>query len=243
MIVIHQMKAAGSSLVAGLCRDFGLVERPGDAFRPTINSLNAKKDQLREELLKLQGGDKPVASFHLHPTKEILEIFESDQIKAIVLLRNPLDSYNALSRHTTPDNRFKRSHAALRDHRESALERLVEFNRNWRTLKDNDGLLFLRFEDVISDYQQIIERVSAFYGIEPLESGQSGKALPKVRFTGHGGTGPTELTKADEPTFRYQDFRTKKFFYRRLGETFPRLYRLKQRWKTARRHFLSRIKP
>ena len=202
MVIFHQLKSAGTSLVYSLSRDLGVgtwIDSTNPKTRKSIK--NCRGRELFRELKKFESPHSIVASFHLHPTREVLDFIKTSRLRALVLLRNPIASRQAMDRHREIDNSFKGANQAYKGN--DALLVLEEFNRNYRTLVDADHLLFVSFEDVVYDYRAVFHRVARFYDLNRVSVAGD---LEKKRFSGEGikdSLGRTDLSKTSSPTFRF----------------------------------------
>ena len=229
MILIHQVKSGGSSLKYGLCRDLSMTEYVAPENRPTVTARNSSTSKVIRDLRPFAKDKKIIRGVHLHPTLEVLTAFESEGIKAVVLLRNPYDSFEAAKRHRTTDNQVKRAHQLYRRSGEDALEQLIEFNQNWRTLVGSEQLLFISFDQVVESYPEVVEKIGNFYEI-PIQ--ETEMTLPKVRYTGVGGGSKTDLSATTEPTNRFSSYNKRKAFARYFFERAPLFFNL---CRTSRR--------
>ena len=232
MILIHQIKSGGSSLKHGLCRDLGITEYTPPENRPTVTARNSNTSKVIRDLRPFANNTKIIRGVHLHPTPEVLSAFKSEGIKAVVLLRNPYDSFEAAKRHRTTDNQAKRAHQLYRRSGENALEQLVEFNQNWRTLVGLDQLLFISFDQVTGNYPEVVKKIADFYEISIQETEMP---LPKIRYTGVGGGRKTDLSATIAPTNRFSSYKKRKAFARHFFEGAPLFFNLCRIFRCLRR--------
>lgn len=196
MILVHQRKSAGSSLMRGLAADLGLEVA---TVRATI--FNARGERLFRELRRFEPADAPVASFHLHPTRRTFEWVRGERVRAVVLLRDPRGSFDALYRHRHLDGTDAGPNVVATYAEPLAI--LEEFNHTWRCLADRDHLLFLSYDEVVGDYPSVLAKVARFYDRAPREGGE----LPKVRYSGardRSGETPTDLSPTTGPRFEHE---------------------------------------
>ena len=232
MILIHQIKSGGSSLKYGLCRDLGITEYVPPENRPTVTARNASTSKVISDLRPFADNKEIIRGVHLHPTLDVLAAFKSEGIKAVVLLRNPYDSFEAAKRHRTTDNQVKRAHQIYRRSGENALDQLIEFNQNWRTLVGSEQLLFISFDQVVESYPEVVKKIAQFYGIKALETEMP---LPRVRYTGVGGGKKTDLGATLAPTSRFSNYNKRKAFARNVFERVPLLFSFSRISRSLRR--------
>jgi len=228
MILIHQVKSGGSSLKAGLVRDLNMTEYKDSEHRPTITARNSKPEKLMYELRPFAEDKKAIRGVHLHPTQTVINIFKNEGIKSVVLLRNPYDSFEAAKRHRTTDNQKKRVHQIYRRFGEDALEQLVEFNHNWRTLVGLNQCLFISFDEVIENYPEVIRKIANFYDM-PLPDTRL--PLPKVRYSGAGGGRPTDLSATNGLTEKFHPYNKRKALTHAFFEHVPAAFRFSGKCK------------
>ena len=220
MIIIHQRKSAGSALLSSLSRDLN-VPIGNDK---SINPINAYGRKLYNEIESYEGVKKPIASFHWHPTEKILNWMESWGGKAIILLRDPESSNDAIYRHRELGNNFVSINRAYEgdylSKRLNSLECLREFNHNWRTLSGKNNLLFIKYDEVVADYSSVLKKVCIFYDI--FDKDIITKPLEKVRYSGFLYKKPqfTDLSKTKAPFFNcyVDDFNLMYFLIRKRKE-------------------------
>ena len=227
MVIFHQRKSAGTSLVYSLARDFGVetwIDSTSPKTRKTIRNCRGK--ELFRELKKFESPDTVVASFHLHPTREVLDFIKDSKFRAVVLLRNPKPSSEAMQRHREIDNSFKWSNGAYGE--QDPLPVLEEFNCNYRTLVGASHLFFISFEDVVSQYDAVLQGIARFYGIPEI---QPRGYISKKRYSGEGvktidSCQKTDLTKIEKPHFCFNpDFKFNAYLTRVRWSYFPFLPR------------------
>lgn len=221
MIIIHQRKSAGSALLSSLSRDLNV---PIGNDKSSISPINAYGRELYNEIESYEGVKEPITSFHLHPTEKILNWMESWGGKAIILLRDPESSNDALSRHREVGNNFVSINRAYEgdylSKRLNSLECLREFNHNWRTLSEKNNLLFIKYDEVVADYSSVLKKVCIFYDI--FDKDIITKPLEKVRYSGFLYKKPqfTDLSKTRAPFFNcyVDDFNLMYFLIRKRKE-------------------------
>jgi len=210
--------------VASLSRDLGILSRD-QAEKPQIpiSPGNAYGKELYSKIESYEDFSKPIASFHFHPTNNHLNWMKSWGGKAVVLLRDPKSSFESLSRHREVDNSFKQPNLAYKSKNLDGMAVLLEFNRNWRTLREYNNLLFLSYDEVVGDYPKVFERICEFYDYHSSSIDEI-QPLEKVRFSGHRSEKEviTDLSKIDTPTFDYDpDFTWLVFFARKSNSSLP----------------------
>jgi len=226
MLIIHQRKSAGTALISALTRDLGCVDWAVLPERQRrINIFTAVGPALQANLDRFAASRAYLRSVHLHPSASNLAWAEASPHRMVVLLRNPQQSYEALFRHRERSNAQVQVNRAAT--KANALERLFEFNRNWRTLASCDHLLFVSYEDVVCAYPETLKAITDFWGFD-LPAGWQQLGLPKVRYSGiapaHGDA--TDLSPTREPDFSVgaADFRPPQWALRKLKEGLDRLW-------------------
>lgn len=160
MLIIHQRKSAGTSLVHTLANVLG--NKVEESVKVTV--MNTKGKPLFRFLSDYISRESPIKSIHLHPTKENMDWIRDNDIKCVILLRNPADSYQALKRHRDVDNVFRDANSTIYYKKSEAI--LEEFHYNWLCLRDKPNILIVFFEDLVTNPNNEIQRILDFYEYE-----------------------------------------------------------------------------
>lgn len=161
MLIIHQRKSAGTSLVHTLSKV--LATDIEDSVKVTV--MNTRGKALFDFLSCYLSPKSRIKSVHLHPTRANMNWVKDNQVKCVILLRNPADSFRALKRHREVDNVFLESNSAIYYKDSAAI--LEEFYFNWLCLKDEPNVLIVFFEDLVLDPSFEIKRILSFYDYDP----------------------------------------------------------------------------
>lgn len=207
MIIIHQPKSAGSSLTIALSQVLNVPLYIPPKSPPPKTQRNCHPEEFIEDLVRYASASTPIRSTHAHPTSDLMKAFSETGIPAVVLLRNPVDSFEAMKRHRGIDNKNRGSHQVLRRARQNALAQMEEYHNNWRTLVGSPSLLFISFEQVVNFPSETIGKIAGFYGIEITNIVSE---LPRARYTGVGGKNTTDLTKTNCSTFQFNPYSWRK---------------------------------
>tara|TARA_B100000963_G_C22639697_1_gene679748 strand:- start:4753 stop:5442 length:690 start_codon:yes stop_codon:yes gene_type:complete len=156
MLIIHQRKSAGTSLIHTLAREMDL-----EVAEQKISQLNAKDNKLHKFLEKFEKIDSQIMSTHMHPTKKNMEWVISKNIKCVILLRNPKDSYEALYRHREENNEFLDVNVLAKKREPHKI--LEEFYHNWGSLRHNKNILIIFYEELIFSANDVFDRIFAHY--------------------------------------------------------------------------------
>lgn len=188
MIIFSMRKSAGSALATSMAELLSVPrwDQASNSGR-RITPKNSFGRRLHREILRFQEVDMPVMATHLHPTVSVINFVRRTRPKAVVLVRDPARSCEALKRHREIDNKERHENFSYRKYRDPK-EVLDEFLQNWLFCLDQENLLFITFDQLIHDYASVLTRMERHYEIELPHKP---KALPKHRFTGVG--------KRDEP--------------------------------------------
>ena len=193
MLIIHQRKSAGTSLLYTLSSLLEVEIDPGPDYDTYKNKQ--KRFSYFESLVDAK---TPIVAFHLHPTKDNYNWVVNNRIKCLILLRNPENSYEAMFRHASLDGKI------LGTNSNNSKAALYEFYNNWLSLKDLDHVCMVFFEKLVQNNQLVVNEIIEFYDLDLKGKSVS---LQKKRFTGVGLTENLALNhthKAIGPlTFKY----------------------------------------
>jgi hypothetical protein len=172
MLIIHQRKSAGTSLLYTLK---SLLEVK-IATPPSYKTYNNRQKRFNyfEQLLDPK---EPIISYHLHPTKDNYNWVVNNRIRCLILLRNPEKSFQAMQRHVSLDG--SKGHT----NKGSSEAAICEFYNNWLSLKDLDHIYIVHFEELIQNDNLVINEILDFYNLD-LEC--KNVSLQKKRYTGVG---------------------------------------------------------
>lgn len=197
MLIIHQRKSAGTSLLFTLASLLEVEIAPS----PNHKTYNDKQKRFSyfESLLDAKA---PILSYHLHPTKDNYNWVINNRIKCIILLRNPEKSFEAMSRHISLDGK------TVGVNKGSSKDAIYEFYNNWLSLKDLDHVCMVYFENLIQNDSLVIKEICDFYDLELQHKNVS---LQKKRYTGIGLKENVALSQSPKafssPTFKYNPHR------------------------------------
>ena len=211
MLIIHQRKSAGTSLIFTLSKILGV----GIDSERKISIFNSRGKRLHNYLKSFVDVESPIKSVHLHPTESNFKWIDESRIKCVVLLRTPSAAWEALARHREIDNSSKRVNNAF--NYEKSKEIMNEFYANWDLLSNRDHICMIKFEDLIENPKEAMAKILNFYEVErPFED----LNFAKKRYSGKKRNQDEIkfIRKSDEPTFNFDpDYRPKSIFKRVIG--------------------------
>jgi len=196
MILIHQRKSAGTSLMYTLSKVLGVEI---DTNR-SLAYRNTRGERLFNYLLDRIDSTAPIVSIHLHPTEMNYNWIVDNKIKCVILLRNPHSSYEALYRHLEEDNSRVGPNGKI--YFKDVKNWFIEFYNNWSNLKTLNHVHVIYYEQLISNPSEVIEGILSFYGASEFK----GKIeLDQKRYTTGNKTIRTvqDLPEIKPPTFLY----------------------------------------
>ena len=175
MLIIHQRKSAGTSLIHTLARELHL-----EVAEQKISQLNAKDKKLHSFLEKFEKIESQIMSTHMHPTKKNMEWVINNNIKCVILLRNPKHSYEALFRHRDVNNVFWDKNVLAKKREPQKI--LEEFYHNWGSLRHNENILVIFYEELILSANDVFNKIFEHYSYTRKSNHKI--ELQKKRYTG-----------------------------------------------------------
>ena len=155
MLLIHQRKSAGTSLVHTLAKHYNLAV--------VVPAYDLSSKRYYENLEKIAYSKDTICSVHLHPTKESYEWVRSLACPVVILLREPSDAYQALTRHMGVDNGgWKGAYNGAYFFKDAKLV-CQNFSKNYLTLHGIKHVYIATYERLVLDTELELDRICAHF--------------------------------------------------------------------------------
>ncbi len=155
MLLIHQRKSAGTSLMHTLASHFNLAI--------VVPAFDLSSKRYYENLERIAYSKDTICSVHLHPTKRSYEWVRSLTCPLVILLREPESAYQALTRHVGVDSGgWKGAYNGAYFFKDAKFV-CQNFSINYLALHGHQQVYIATYERLMSEPEKELNRISTHY--------------------------------------------------------------------------------
>ena len=186
MLIVSQPKSASTSLARGIAAKLDMHYKQRDtltdAVRPKLFDCLPHRCMINvspDTLIKQSTSTGTLFKQHYPPSSPNLKVIDRNQLKIVLTVRRPEDTWKAYGRHRSLSNKHVRYKGMTREW----LRSIRKWRKGWLSFaEDRDYILVVSFKSIVLEPHKTANRILRFWGMDEFSS----FSLPKYRYSGFG---------------------------------------------------------